>query len=334
MMPMAVARAPDRVRRRILPGVAACLLAFAWSVPAAIAAHSPPVAEASSGANGASEPAPAQSDTEANHAPSAIRRTALFFALFDCSWENAKRGPTEPTTVARLHRRLSSVPGFDLHVEYVKTDCARENWFSSRDGGKAVFDRQLEAMYARFESRAVLWRLAHPDTQISVASIGGSWGGTQAAGFARLLHERGIRMPQGATMIVAGREHSGGFLVDPGQVTQVVVMLDPVGSMVHLPESVVSGLQIVARDEKRDAFRSVPIIAQGSSPDRRLLGMTLPGSHSDVCGGYKRNGLATRTANLVIGFINRLSAEPLIEELPVPQDTEFDVIHRSEQEQI
>ncbi len=189
-------------------------------------------------------------------------------------------------------------------------------------------------MYARLESRSMLWRLAHADMQISVVSIGGSWGGAQAAGFARLLHERGIRMPQGATIIGAERHQTGGFLVEPGQITQVLVMLDPVGSMVQLPESVVSGVQIVARDEKRDAFRSVPIIAQGQSLDRKFLGMTLPGSHSDICGGYKRNGLATRNANLVISFVNRLSFEPLIEELPVSQDPEFDVIHNSEQEEI
>jgi hypothetical protein len=129
-----------RVRRGFLSSVAAaCLLAITWLVPAAMAASSSQSAEAFAGdSEGSPATVPAQSNDEATHAPSKTRRTALFFALFDCSWQNAKRGPTEPTTVATLHQRLSSVAGFNLHVEYVKTDCARENWFSSPDAGKAV----------------------------------------------------------------------------------------------------------------------------------------------------------------------------------------------------
>lgn len=265
--------------------------------------------------------------------PSSNERQVLFFALFDCSWENAKRGPTGSTTIKTLYERLLPAMDFSMHVEYVKTDCARENWFISRDNGKAVFDRQLKKMYAQLVTRATLWRMAGR-TQINVASLGGSWGGAQAAGFSRMVHERGIQSPQGLTVIGGGRVSSPQFFVEPGQIKQVVVMFDPVGTMVDLPPSVLSGVQFIANDEHRENFRSVPIIREGASSDGTLIGFRLPGSHSDICGGYELNGLAIRIANMAISYINRLSEQPTMEELQVPSDPKFDVIHRSEQEEI
>src|SRR3546814_6299835 len=69
-------------------------------------------------------------------------------------------------------------------------------------------------------------------------------------------------------------------------------------SNLQLPPSVLSGLQIVASDEKRPLFRSMPIIPDGLSEDRRFVGIAVAGSHSDICGGYKLNGFAIRTFNL------------------------------------
>src|SRR3546814_9743326 len=78
-------------------------------------------------------------------------------------------------------------------------------------------------------------------------------------------------------------------------------------SNLQLPPSVLSGLQIVARDEKRPLFRSMPIIPDGLSEDRRFVGIAVAGSQSDICGRYKLNGFAIRTFNLVVDYINRLS---------------------------
>src|SRR3546814_11603926 len=70
----------------------------------------------------------------------------LFIAVFDCSWKNASRGPSEPTTVRRIHLQLRDREKQDprLHTEYVATDCARDNWFSSPEHGRAVMHAHLE----------------------------------------------------------------------------------------------------------------------------------------------------------------------------------------------
>lgn len=261
-------------------------------------------------------------------------REFLFFAFFDCSWKNAEVGPTGPTTVRKLYEQFASNRSFRVHAEYVTTDCARDNWFAAPDGGRAVLERQKEAMHKKLTAHAMLWGVTGRAPQINVVSVGGSWGGAQAAAFSRMVHERGIPQPAGLTVADDGGAQTGGFLTAPGASRQVVVLLDPVGTMVELPESVVSGLQLVARDEKRPAFRSMPIIPQNLSADRRLLGLTLPGSHSDICGGYTRDGLAIRTANMVIDYINRLSADPLLRRMELPSDPAFDVIHNSEQERL
>lgn len=289
----------------------------------------------------ADAPRPAQQEAAIDEAPEQIaqasisssnERQVLFFALFDCSWENARRGPTGSTTIKTLYERLLPATGINMHVEYVKTDCARENWFRSRDHGKAVFNKQLEKMYAQLVARATLWRMTRR-TQINVASLGGSWGGAQAAGFSRMVHERGIPNPPELTVNEEGKVDSRQFFIEQGQVKQVVIMFDPVGTIVDLPPSVLSGLQFVAKDEHRENFRSVPIIPEGKSSDGRLMGVKLPGSHSDICGGYELNGLAIRIANMAISYINRLSEKPLMEELKLPSEPKFDVIHMSEQEE-
>lgn len=310
----------------------AAWLALAGSINIAAAATDPPRPAQQ---EAAIDEAPEQTSQAAPRAsiPSSNERPLLFFALFDCSWENARRGPTGPTTIKTLYEKLLPAAGLSMHVEYVKTDCARENWFMSQDRGKAVFDRQLEKMYGQLTARVTLWRMAGR-TQINVASLGGSWGGAQAAGFSRMVHERGIPNPPGLTVVENGKVDSRQFFVEPGQVKQVVVMFDPVGTLVHLPPSVLSGVQFVAKDEHRENFYSIPIIPDGLSSDGRLMGVKLPGSHSDICGGYEFNGLAIRIANMAISYINRLSEKPIMEEIALPTDPKFDVIHTPEQEEI
>jgi hypothetical protein len=318
-------------RRHVRMIAVAAWLALAGSANIVAAANAPRPAQQEAAIDGTPEQI-AQANPRAS-TTSSNERPVLFFALFDCSWENARRGPTGSTTIKTFYEKLLPAAGLNMHVEYVKTDCARENWFMSRDRGKAVFDRQLEKMYAQLIARVTLWRMARR-TQINVVSLGGSWGGAQAAGFSRMVHERGIPNPPELTVIEEGKVDSRQFFVKPGQVKQVVVMFDPVGTMVDLPPSVLSGLQFAAKDEHRENFRSVPIIPDGHSSDGRLMGMKLPGSHSDICGGYEFNGLAIRIANMAISYINRLSENPIMKELALPSDPKFDVIHMSEQEEI
>src|SRR3546814_11330582 len=107
-------------------------------------------------------------------------------------------------------------------------------------------------MDERPAAKTELWLEQTPIAQISVVSMGGSWGATQAAEFSRMLHERGIRAD------LAGREsgdaHQSASVTAIYRPSQVVILLDPVGaptSNLQLPPSLLSGLQIVASDDDR-----------------------------------------------------------------------------------
>jgi hypothetical protein len=265
------------------------------------------------------------------------RRQYLFFAVFDCSWKNVERGPQGATNARLLFEQLRSVQNerSDLHTEYLLTDCARDNWFALPLSGKDIVSKRVEHMYQRLVDQATLWRMQDPQARINVVSLGGSWGGAQAAVFAHVVDERGIRLAKHSESAKPRLGAADGVLAASGDISQALVLLDPVGAtaaVAALPASVVSGFQIVARDEKREAFRSSTIIAQGASANRALLGVTVAGSHSDICGGYERNGLAIRTANLAIDYINSLSATPILQRQPLPTDPKINVIHRSDQE--
>ena len=265
------------------------------------------------------------------------RRQHLFFAVFDCSWKNVERGPQGATNARLLYEQLRTVQNerSDLHAEYVLTDCARDNWFALPVSGKDIVSKRVEHMYQRLVDQATLWRLQDPRARINVVSLGGSWGGTQAAVFAHVVDERGIRSLKNPESSKPRAAATDGVLAAPRDISQALVLLDPVGAtpaVANFPASVVSGFQIVARDEKREAFRSSSIIAQGASANRALLGVTVAGSHSDICGGYELNGLAIRTANLAIDYINSLSPTAILQRQALPTDPKFNVIHRSDQE--
>lgn len=250
----------------------------------------------------------------------------LFIAIFDCSWKNASKGPSEPTTVAQVYQQLQDrTPPVNarIHAEYVETDCARDNWYSDRTHGQSIIEARLAEMYRRLDGQSADWMARDPAGRISLLILGGSWGGLQAAEFSVYVGKKGLRTSDDR------------LLVPPGQTAQVLAMLDPVGTLppeLHLPDSLLSGVQFTAMDEHRRNFRSVPLIAEGKSTDGRFLGLSVPGAHSDVCGGYQRNGLSIRTANLLIGYLNRLSDEPILKKQLEPTDPGLNVIHRSEQE--
>ncbi|TWQ85144.1 DUF2235 domain-containing protein, partial [Xanthomonas vasicola] len=99
---------------------------------------------------------------------------------------------------------------------------------------------------------------------------------------------------------------------------QAVGLLDPVatGDMnlrdTRLPPSVVSGLQLTARDERRDLFPAKDIIDPGRTPDVRLLNLVNPGAHSDIGGSYRLDGLSVRNGNLLTDYVNTLSDTPFL----------------------
>ncbi len=113
-------------------------------------------------------------------------------------------------------------------------------------------------------------------------------------------------------------------------------MFDPVGTGSamredrRLPPSVISGIQFIAMDEHRGLFKSDRIIDPGITPDGRFAGIYVPGAHSDVGGGYNRNGLAIRAGNFTIDYINGLSDVPILKKQAEPDDPRLNVIHHSQ----
>lgn len=258
----------------------------------------------------------------------------LFIAIFDCSWKNAGKGPSEPTTVRRIYLQWQQKKKEDprLRAEYVVTDCARDNWFASPDHGRSVMNARLEQMYRKLGAQSAQWLRQDPQASISLLSLGGSWGAVQAAKFAVIVADRGIRDTDGGADSHAVADET---LIAPGQTAQAIALLDPVGDLappLRLPSTVISGIQFTALDEHRPTFKSMQIIGKGMSADRRFIGLFVPGAHSDVCGGYHRDGLATRTANVLIDYINGLGETPWLAKQLEPDDPRLNVIHHSEEE--
>lgn len=114
------------------------------------------------------------------------------------------------------------------------------------------------------------------------------------------------------------------------------ILFDPVGTGTpnnhdrQPTSSTVSGLQITARDERRNAFPSTQILPPGRSADGRFVGVTVPGAHSDIGGSYHQNGLSTLNFNMAADFLNAHSDVPLVSRLPEPTDPSMYVIHHSE----
>ncbi|WP_305805062.1 XVIPCD domain-containing protein [Stenotrophomonas sp. YIM B06876] len=273
----------------------------------------------------------------------------LYLAAFDGTGNDVTRDPHHPTNVAKLDasiKVLNEQGMGSVRSGYVAGPGTQAGWWGRTiDGAKGhTYDARLEEMYEKFINQAGAWKRENSDVDIQVASTGFSRGAEQAAGFTRLVHERGIQDPLGATY---ERDSQGQIksvaygnppLVTPGQVAQAVALFDPVGTGQpvnekdrRLPPSVISGMQITAADEHRVLFKSTRIIDPGMTGDGRFLGVIVAGAHSDIGGSYHRDGLGSRSGNLVVDYLNALSDKPLLEKQPEPDDPRLNVIHRSEE---
>ncbi|QKD86239.1 hypothetical protein XAV_07260 [Xanthomonas axonopodis pv. vasculorum] len=202
---------------------------------------------------------------------------------------------------------------------------------------------RMEEMYWQFINQAKEWQKKDPQAEISIVSTGFSRGAVTAAMFTRMVHERGIQNPvdmkidQGPHGEILKLTPTRPPLVPPGRTAQTVALLDPVatGDMnlhdTRLPPSVVSGLQLSARDERRDLFPVKDILHPGQSHDGRFLNLVHPGAHSDIGGSYRLDGLSVRNGNLLTDYVNSLSDTPFLQSRTVPTAPEMNVIHRSEQ---
>jgi hypothetical protein len=192
-------------------------------------------------------------------------------------------------------------------------------------------------MYSQLNEQSKIWLQENPNAQIRVVSVGFSRGAEQAAGFTRLVEERGIQDPLGVKKQDGELVYTRPALVAPGQVVQAVGLFDPVGTGVprdhdrRLPPSVISGFQITAEDERRDQFKSTHIIDPGFHEQNRFLNVTVGGAHSNIGGSYVLNGLGVRSGNLMIDYVNSLSDKPFLQKSAVPTDPSMNVVHRSEE---
>jgi len=272
----------------------------------------------------------------------------LFVAAFDGTGNSMyKDDPKNHTNVAGVVQQLEAGMHRNIGYGYVEGPGTQDGWLkSTRDqmSGR-TFEPRVEQMYRQFTEQSKQWLDQDPKAQINVAGIGFSRGAEQEAAFARLVHERGIQDPSGASYSkdkdgnITGVEFSKPPLVAPGQVPQAVGLFDPVGTGEprnhdrRLPPSVMSAFQITAEDERRDLFKSTSILREGFSEDKRFLNVTVGGAHSNIGGSYELNGLSIRSGNLMTDYLNGLSDKPFLDKRAEPQDPTLNVVHRSDKHQ-
>ncbi|NII72048.1 hypothetical protein FHW84_000604 [Dyella sp. SG562] len=272
----------------------------------------------------------------------------VFVAAFDGTGNDVAHDPEHATNVAKIHAQIQERNrGGDRSIVsgYLAGPGTQDNGVTKTlDGMRGyTYERRTEEMYKQFIEQSKQWRREDPEAKISVVSIGFSRGAEQAAGFTRLVEERGIEDPSGAKYtyerdgMIKNAQYSKPRLEEAGKVAQVEGLFDPVGTGVpqkhdrRPPPSVISGFQIIAADERRGLFKVDHIIPPGESKDGRFLGVTVAGAHSDIGGSYHRDGLAVRSNNLMVDYLNTVSDKPFLQKAQVPTDPGMNVVHRSEQ---
>ena len=265
----------------------------------------------------------------------------LFVAAFDGTGNDKIRDPDHATNVAKIYDQI----GTDSRIRsgYVAGPGTQDYLLPRLWDGMtgATYDARLEQMYDKLVDQAKKWKQEDPEAEIRVVNLGFSRGAEQAAGFARMVHERGIVDPDSRRVEIdeRGREEVSysRYLASPGQTPQVEALFDAVNTGRpedrdrRPPPSVISGFQIIAEDERRNKFKSDHIIDPGLSPDGRFLGVTVAGAHSDIGGSYHRDGLGIRSGNLMIDYLNALSDKPFLQKGLEPDDPRLNVVHRSEE---
>jgi len=268
----------------------------------------------------------------------------LFVASFDGTGNDAVNDPEHRTSVARFNHQIKELGDPKIFSQYVEGPGTQKNFFvRTLDGARGhTYDERLERMYEHFIKKAWEWRRDDPNVEIRVADIGFSRGAEQAAGFARLVHERGIQDPSGIVRVKNAQgeleiQYTKPPLVPPGHTAQAVGLFDPVGTGDpinkhdrRLPPSVISGFQITAEDERRTHFKSSRIMDPGFTMEGRFLNVMVGGAHSDIGGSYHRDGLGIRSENLMADYLNALSDRPFLDKRAEPDDPRFNVVHRSE----
>lgn len=266
----------------------------------------------------------------------------LFVAAFDGTGNDVNQDPLHATNVAKIEQQLRDLGSGQISVEYLNGPGTQRQFFPrSLDGGLGyTYEDRIEEMYSRFAKQVQTWKNLDPEADVRVLSLGFSRGGSQVAGFARLVDERGVVDPRSRIEVPDENgnmvERYTRYLIAPGEIPQVIAPFDPVATGVPMhfdrrpPPSVVSGFGIFAMDEPRHKFKGDMIMPLGLSEDGRFLNVPVAGCHSNIGGCYTRDGLSNRSMNLMVDYINALSDKPLLSKVYEPDDPRQTVIHRSD----
>lgn len=273
------------------------------------------------------------------------RHSYLLFGLMDGTGNDVAKDPLHATNVARFETQVGKLKesGANVDVVYKAGPGTQKNVIVEKfDGATGHTSESIaEHTYQELVARAQKIYRLDPDAKIAIHAEGFSRGASQVPLLARMIHDRGIPnldrpeyVPDDRGNLTKTFPH---FHQAPGHTPLSVGLYDPVptGAMEkldrRLPPSVVSGFQINAADEKRGTFPVDRIIPKGLSEDGRFLSVSVAGAHSDIGGSYLRNGLGTRSQNLMTDYHNALFSEPLLRRLPETYDPRMNVIHRSEE---
>ena len=267
----------------------------------------------------------------------------LFIALADGT-ENDMKDPSKYTNVALLRNELEENTNPHIGFHYKAGVGTYEGEGNLLDKARAKVDaafslthkERVEEIYEEFSKQANIWKAQDPDANIAIVEVGFSRGAGVAALLNQMVYERGILDTTSRIWKDGKEELTGDYLIPPGQVPQATLLYDPVTTYMKenftLSNSTVSALQINAKDEYRNLF-PLSQIAEGKHQTQ----LSLPGCHSDIGGGYDKNGLSLYSRDIGNQYLNKMihTKEPLFKEtrLPAKNDPSV-VIHHSEEHNV
>lgn len=125
----------------------------------------------------------------------------LFIANFDGTGNDAEHDPEHITNIGVFYKELKKISGQNSHIfaHYLSGPGTQSGLFARVADGAIgyTYDPRIEEMYGEFIRQADKWLEEDPEAQIRILATGFSRGAEQAAGFTRVVHERGIQDPAG-----------------------------------------------------------------------------------------------------------------------------------------
>ncbi|MDM0105287.1 DUF2235 domain-containing protein [Variovorax sp. J22R24] len=243
----------------------------------------------------------------------------LFFAAFDGTNNDKNNlqlsGQPYQTNVANLYDQAKVNESENFRTAYyagVGTGGTNGNWINAGVLPTSAVRRAAEVALEEFARRASDYLVATPTAtyaDLSVAATGFSRGTGTAVMFAKLLHERGLVLPDGTVVAPPGSIPITGM-----------VLFDPVHTFIQedlsLPPNVVGQVLVfAAKDELRSEFRLADY-----RHDPRVRVVEIAGNHSGIGGSYDLHGTGAVSLEGATAFLQN-SDVPLAN---VPPERRFD----------